>query len=366
MRTFTDIFKHRYEIESTAHGRVNLIGEHTDYNGGFVLPTSIPQFCKVHVARRNDKKVKLADNNWPEKSDLTYEYELGKEKLGKHWSDYIQGVTWLLQKEGYRIEGFECLLSSTVPIGSGLSSSAALEVSLIKGLNELFNLKIDGTTIAKLGQKVENDFVGARIGIMDQMCASLGTMGEALFIDTKDLSYKRLPLPLEEMELLVINSGVAHNHSQGSYNQRRSECEKACAQLGISQLRDLEISDLPKLNKLDDVLRRRARHVITENNRVLKAVSALEEKRFQDLGELFNESHTSMRDDYQVSVPEVDLLVDLAKSHSDVLGARLTGGGFGGSIVALCRPGTSKKIGQIVSREYEHRINRKAQVLVPP
>lgn len=365
MRTFRDIFKNSFEVQSTAHGRVNLIGEHTDYNGGFVLPTSIPQACHFFLRRRDDEHVHLADNNLETKSS-TFSFQLGNEKLSRHWSDYIQGVTWLLRKEKMPISGFEALINSNVPMGSGLSSSAALEVSLLKGLNELFDLKLDGKIIAQFGQRVENEFVGARVGIMDQMCASFGTLGEALFIDTRDLSFKRLPLPLDEMDLLVINSGVAHSNAQGSYNKRRSECEMASSQLGISQLRDFKIEDLPKLEKLNDTLKRRARHVVTENDRVLKAVEVLKQRRFEELGELFRQSHLSMRDDYEVSVSEVDLLVDLANAQKDVFGARMTGGGFGGSIVALCKPGTAKKVAEKMTPEYESRTSRKSQVLVPP
>jgi galactokinase len=367
MDTFIEVFGIPTQVKESAHGRVNLIGEHTDYNGGFVLPTCIPQASTVSLHRRPDNLVRLADNNLriPE-ADPIYIYELGEESLSRHWSDYIQGVTWLLRKEGYDIGGFDCLIDSKVPMGSGLSSSAALEVSLLKGLNKLFDLKMDGVTIAKLGQRVENDFVGARIGIMDQMVASLGRMGEALFIDTKDLTFQHLPLPLSEMELLVISSGVTHSNSQGSYNLRRSECEQACEALGVAQLRDLDVSDLPKLEVLSEVLRRRARHVITENDRVLQAVKALKEKQFKKLGDLFNSSHQSMRDDYQVSIPEIDLLVSLANDQKEVLGARLTGGGFGGSIVALCKPGTSAQVGKIISEQYDKKTGLRAYVLVPP
>lgn len=365
---FTDVFKGESEVAAFAHGRVNLIGEHTDYNGGFVLPTNIPQRTEVAVSKRNDREVHLYSANFAGKGgtdQTSTTYSLGDESLSRHWSDYIKGITFLLQKDGYKISGFNCALRSNVPIGSGLSSSAALEVAILKALNKVFALGIDPVTIAKLGQRVENEFVGARIGIMDQMVASLGTMGEALFIDTRDLSYKNLPLPTSEMELLVINSGVEHSNVHGDYNQRRSECEQACAALKVSQLRDLGVGDLDRLKPLPEVLMRRARHVITENQRVLDAVVALQAGHYGKMGELFTASHASMRDDYKVSIPEIDLLVELTASETGVLGARLTGGGFGGSIVALLKPGLGRAVGERVVARYNEKTGKQATVLVP-
>jgi galactokinase len=351
-----------------AHGRVNLIGEHTDYNGGFVLPTNIPQKTEVAISKRNDREVHLYSANFASAAspDLnSTKYTLGDEVLGRHWSDYIKGVTFVLQKDGYELSGFNCALISNVPIGSGLSSSAALEVAVLKGLSKLFNLEINPVEIAKLGQRVENDFVGARIGIMDQMVASLGTAGQALFIDTRDLSYKNLSLPTSEMELLVINSGVEHSNVHGDYNQRRSECEQACELLKVRQLRDLDIDQLDRLKPLPNVLARRARHVITENQRVLDAVKALQAGQYAKMGELFSASHASMRDDYKVSIPEIDTLVELTAAESGVLGARLTGGGFGGSIVALLKPGLGRAVGERVVTRYNEQTGKKATILVP-
>jgi galactokinase len=351
----------RKEVEAVAHGRVNLIGEHTDYNGGFVLPTCIPQSTHVRVRRRDDRVVVSTSHE----RDGMVRYHLGEELAQRQWGDYIQGVTAILASEGLAVGGFECHFSSSIPIGSGLSSSAALEVSLLKGLNELFELDLDGVRIARLGQKVENDFVGARVGIMDQMICSLGQLGEALFIDTRDLTTRRLTLPLTEMELLVISSGVFHSNSQGGYNQRRRECEDACRLLGVKELRDVTMDDMPKIEKLPKVSSRRARHVVSESDRVLKAVEALEARDFSLLGDLFLASHRSMRSDYEVSVPEIDLLVDLTMSHQAAYGARLTGGGFGGSIVGLTRPGHAGEIGEQVLREYKNRTGRTATVLIP-
>jgi galactokinase len=250
-------------------------------------------------------------------------------------------------------------------MGAGLSSSAALEVAILKGLSELSDLGLDPVRVAVLGQRVENEFVGARVGIMDQMESSLGNFGEALFIDTRHMTYKVLPLLSPKMELLVINSGIKHSHASGEYNQRRKECEKACELLGVRELRDLTMSDLPRLNELPTILRRRARHVITENTRVLEAVRALERHEFRALGELFNLSHLSMRDDFEVSIPQIDALVEICQAQSKVFGARMTGGGFGGSIVALVHGGASMDIGEKVVAEYRRRTGFSASILVP-
>ncbi len=305
--------------------------------------------------------MRAASNN----QDGLATFDLGTETAAFDWSDFVRGVTWVLAQEGFPISGFDVLISSDVPIGAGLSSSAALEVSLLKALKQAFSLNLDEVRIARLGQRVENDFVGARVGIMDQMISSLGHFGEAVFIDTKKMTHRRIELPVQEMDLLVIDSGVKHNNSGGDYNQRRSECEQACAALGIQELREMTSADLPKINQLPDTLARRARHVVTENERVLKAVEALEKRDFVGLGRLFNESHVSMRDDYQVSVPEIDQLVELALSSKDVFGARLTGGGFGGSIVALTRKGCAQAVGTKIIEAYREITGKTARLLVP-
>ncbi len=349
-------------VTAVSHGRVNLIGEHTDYNGGFVFPTCIPQSTRVELKRRDDLEVKGVSANF---GSEPLGYRLGEEARQGKWIDYLQGVTFVLARQGAKLGGFEARVESTVPWGSGLSSSAALEVALLKGLNSLFDLGLTPIQIARLGQQVENDFVGARVGIMDQMVTSLGTMGNALFIDTRDLSYESVPLPLDEIELLVIDSGIRHSNAGGDYNQRRSECETACERLGIAQLRELGVQDLDRVEALPDPYRRRARHVITENARVLDAVAALKARDFEKLGRLFAESHASMRDDYAVSIPEIDLLVELSSALEPVYGARLTGGGFGGSIVALVRRGFAKEAGSHVIAEYSRRTSRQGTVLVP-
>lgn len=341
-----------------AYGRVNLIGEHTDYNGGWVLPTSIPQYTEVTLTRREDKKVIIRSSK-----DREFSYQLGAEAHTGEWVDYLQGATKLLREAGLEFSGFEATINSTMPEGSGLSSSAALEISFMKAVRSAFDLKITPVEIARLGQRIENEFVGARVGIMDQMACSLATIGEALFLDTYQLTYENVKLPLEKMDLLIINSGISHRLSAGGgYNERRAQCEEACKILGIKHLRDISPEELQKKD-LPELLMKRARHVVTENARVHEAVKAIKEGNLTRLGELFYASHKSMSRDYEVSIPEIDLLVELCAQDKKTLGARLTGGGFGGSIVAITQKGEAKRIGPLVVAEYEKRTGEKGTIL---
>jgi len=360
---FRSLFGRSPVVTVDAPGRVNLIGEHTDYNGGFVLPTAIPQLTQVELAPRPDDLVRVSSSQVPGQKGPV-EYTLGTEVPGREWLDYVQGITLLLRKGGHRISGFEARISSTVPIGSGLSSSAALEVSLLRALRLTFQLPLDDIELARLGQRAENEFVGAQCGIMDQMAAQFADDRHALFLDARTLQFQRVPLP-PDADLVVINSGVVHDLTLGDYNTRRAECEQACRILGVSQLRDLQGSGLDCLDPLPEPLKRRARHVLTENERVLHAVEAMRQGDLPRLGQLFFASHRSMRDDYQVSVPEIDLLVELAHNQAEVYGARLTGGGFGGSVVLLARAGTGPAVARRLARSYADRSGRRPTVLVP-
>jgi galactokinase len=362
MDSFEALFGRRVEVRAQAPGRVNLIGEHTDYNGGFVLPTAIPQQTQVELAVRADARVRVWSSAQP--ASGIAEYALGTESPRHDWLDYVQGVTALLPGAGGKLAGVDGRIDSTVPLGSGLSSSASLTVSLMRAFRQAFRLPIDDVAIARLGQRVENEFVGARVGIMDPMAASLADQGTALFLDARSLAFERIPLPAGA-DLVVIHSGVSHRLVGGDYNTRRAECERACALLGVDLLRDLTLADLPRINALPEPLNRRARHVVTEDDRVLAAVAALREGDLPRLGELFYASHASMRDDYQVSVPEIDLLVELAHADAAVIGARLTGGGFGGSVVLLARQGQGPAAAQRLAQAYAARSTCVPRVLVP-
>ncbi|HEX2863704.1 MAG TPA: galactokinase [Deinococcales bacterium] len=360
MQSFESLFGTPPEVTASAPGRVNLIGEHTDYNGGFVLPTAIPQRTTVRVSRRPDRKVSA----YAAELDERREYELGAEARASSWVDYVAGVTQELARDGVHLGGFNLTVESNVPFGSGLSSSAALLVATIRALRELFAFTLDDVKVATLAQRAENGLVGAHVGIMDQMACSLADQGTALFLDTRSLEYERVPLP-SGADLVVLNSGVEHNHAAGDYNTRRAECERAAEQLGVALLRDVPLSDLPRVNALPEPLNRRARHVVTEDERVLEAVQAMRTGDLKRLGELFYASHESMRDDYQISIPEIDLIVDLARARDDIYGARLTGGGFGGSVVMLAHAGRGRQAGQEIADEYARRTGRQPRLLTP-
>jgi galactokinase len=361
--SFQDLFGHTPELVVQAPGRVNLIGEHTDYNGGFVLPMAIPQQTHVELRRRADRLVRAFSVNKSRQGEVR-EFTLGQEAQDKSWLDYVKGVAHVLRNEGHALSGFELRIFSEVPLGSGLSSSASLDVAILRALRQAFSLPLDDVRLAVLGQKVETDFVGAPVGVMDPMAASIAGQGTALFLDTRDLRFERVPLPAG-MDPIVINSGVAHNHAAGDYRVRRAECERAAELLGVQQLRDLSEADLPRAMQLPEPLGRRVRHVVTENARVLAAVNALRSGDARQLGTLFYASHDSQRLDYEVSVPEIDLLVDLARADADVYGARLTGGGFGGSVVMMARAGTGAAVAARIAESYAPRSGKRPTVLVP-
>ena len=367
-RDFAARFGRPPTVSAAAFGRVNLIGEHTEYNGGFVLPTLIPQQVRVMLAPRSDgvARVFSAANHGAGEEQR---YLLGEERPGRDWLDYVQGVTWVMRQHGCRLGGFDALIASSLPLGVGLSSSAALAVGLTRALRLAFDAPLDDLQIARLEQELENDFVGARVGIMDPLVISLADQGEALFLDCRSLQYERVPMPANA-DLVVLDSGVSHrivaDSGDGrSYNARRAECERACALLGIAELRDLDVMDLPRLSALPQIEQRRARHVVTENARVVEAVAALRQGDLERLGTLFAQSHDSMRDDYDVSTPEIDLIVELARAEPDIYGARLTGGGFGGSVVMLARKDQGHAAGERIAAEYARRSGRTPTLLVP-
>ena len=274
-------------------------------------------------------------------------------------------MTATLARHGVSVPGLDVRIDSSIPLGAGVSSSAALDVSLLRALRLLLDLELDDVTLARMAQSVETDFVGAPVGIMDPMASSLGRDGEALFLDTRSLAVERVPLPAS-IEMVVIHSGIAHAHAGGEYVTRRRESFEAAQQLGVSRLRDVDTTMLPRIDALPGVLARRARHIVTENARVLAATDALRTGDAKRLGSLLNESHVSMRDDYETSTADIDVLVDIAQRNPAVHGARLTGGGFGGSIVAIVRATLGQRAAAEVSAEYRRRTSRPAVVLVPP
>ena len=324
----------------SAPGRVNLIGEHTDYNEGFVLPFAIDRRTVVALGVRDDRRVRVASTFADELAEIDLD-ALTPQALGG-WSAYPLGVAWAFSEFGAdlaAVPGVDLFIDSDVPVGAGLSSSAAIESAVALALNDVWQLGLDRRTLARVGQRAENVAVGAPTGIMDQSASLLGQVDHAVFLDCRSLESELVPLGLAEagLAILVIDTGVKHSHATGGYGERRAACERGAAAMGASSLRDLTVDDLPRAQQLlDDETFRRIRHVITENQRVLDTVAVLRADGAQAIGELLDASHRSMRDDFEISVPELDLAVETAVG-AGAIGARMTGGGFGGAAIALVK-----------------------------
>jgi galactokinase len=360
---FLRTFGRPAEVSAQAPGRVNLIGEHTDYNGGDVLPMALPLLTRVQFARRQDRTVHGVTTTPPYESQPAT-YVLGTESRRGGWIDYVQAVTQVLAQDGTLLPGFDLRIDSDIPAGSGLSSSAALMVAVLRVLRAAEGLPLDDLEIARLAHRGETGLVGSPVGVMDPVACSVGEVGSALHLDTRSLNYARVPLP-GGLELALIDSGISHHHASGGYRVRREECNEAARLLSVSLLCDLTESDLPRAERLPEPLDRRVRHVITEHARVARAVAAMRGGDLVELGRLIAASHASLRDDFQVSLPEIDLLVDLASAEADVYGARLTGGGFGGVVLLLCRAGSAQAVATRVSAAYRDQSSRESRVLLP-
>jgi galactokinase len=317
---------------------VNLIGEHTDYNLGFVLPFAINRRTIAAVGARQDRVIRVGSTFADELVEVPLD-ELAPGVLSG-WSAYPLGVAWALGEFGAdlaAVPGVDILIDSNVPVGAGLSSSAAIESAVAVALNDLWRLGLDRRTLARVGQRAENVAVGAPTGIMDQSASLLGERDAAVFLDCRSLDSEVVPLGLEDagLEILIIDTGVTHAHATGGYAERRKSCEEGARILGVESLRDVSVDDLDRARRLlDDVTFRRVRHVVTEDQRVLDTVRTLREQGPAAIGELLDASHVSMRDDFEISVPELDLAVETAQANG-AIGARMTGGGFGGSALAL-------------------------------
>ncbi|MFI1397413.1 galactokinase [Streptomyces sp. NPDC020681] len=321
-----------------APGRVNLIGEHTDYNDGFVMPFALPHTTVATAARRDDGLLRLHSASVGGGAVELRVADLTPGHGTRSWTDYPAGVVWALRDAGHEVGGADFHFESTVPTGAGLSSSAALEVVTALALNDLYELGLERWRMARLCQRAENVYVGAPTGIMDQTASACCTAGHALHLDTRDLSQRQIPFDLAALglELLVVDTRVKHAHSDGEYGKRRAGCEAAAAQLGVAALRDISYEALPQaLGRLTDPeIRALAKHIVTENHRVERVVSHLESGEVHAIGPILNEGHASLRDDFRISCPELDLVVDSSLA-AGALGARMTGGGFGGSAIVL-------------------------------
>jgi len=319
----------------SAPGRVNLIGEHTDYNEGFVLPFAIDRRTYAAVSSRSDGIARVASSFSDEVVEIAVA-EISKSTVSG-WSAYPLGVTWALIEAGAKPSGFDLYVDSDVPVGAGLSSSAAIECSVSMALNELWGANLDRSALAKIGQKAENEIVGAPTGIMDQTASLFGVLDQVVFLDCRTLVAENIPLGLKQnsLEIVVMDTKVSHRLVDGGYAARRAACDQGASQMGVSSLRDLGISDLDKAKKiLDPLVYKRVRHVVTENARVLETVEHLKSSGPKSIGHLLYASHESMRDDFEISIDELDLAVETAMGIG-AIGARMTGGGFGGAAIAL-------------------------------
>jgi len=326
-------------------GRVNLIGEHTDYNDGFVFPFAIEYRTSVALAVRDDGRIRVSSSFDPEPvevalADLAGLFPDRRDEVIE-WARYPLGVAWaLLEATGAdvaSVTGVDLTFTSDVPVGAGLSSSAAIESATAAALNDVWGLGLDRVALARAGRRAENEAVGAPTGIMDQMASLLGRADAGTFLDCRSLEAEVVDLGFAPagLELLVIDTKVTHAHSTGGYGERRAACERGAAIMGVAALRDLSVDDLPRAQELmDDVTFRRVRHVVTEDQRVLDAVATLRSDGPRAIGPLLDASHVSMRDDFEISVPELDLAVETARA-AGAIGARMTGGGFGGAAIAL-------------------------------
>ncbi|MER6289354.1 galactokinase [Streptomyces sviceus] len=335
---FVELYGTEPEGVWSAPGRVNLIGEHTDYNDGFVMPFALPHTAVAAVSRRTDGVLRLHSSD-VEGGVVELRLDDLAPESDRNWTAYPAGVVWALREAGHPVTGADVHLASTVPAGAGLSSSAALEVVIALALNDLFGLGLQRWQLARLCQRAENVYVGAPTGIMDQTASACCETGHALFLDTRDLAQKQIPFDLaaEGMVLLVVDTRVKHAHNEGEYGKRRAGCERGAALLGVDALRDIPYGELDAaLKRLgdDEEAVRLVRHVVTEDERVEKVVALLESGETRAIGPVLVAGHTSLRDDFRISCPELDLVVDTALA-SGALGARMTGGGFGGSAIVL-------------------------------
>jgi galactokinase len=355
-----DSFRRLYGRDArlyAAPGRVNLIGEHTDYNDGFVFPMAIDRETVVAGRERDDRRVRVHSLNFNESAEVDLDIE-GEAQRGL-WLDYVEGVARELEKRGARLHGADLVIASNVPVGAGLSSSAALEVSTGYALLSLSEVTIEGKELALAAQAAEHNYVGAKVGIMDQFIAVMGRQGHALLIDCRSLETKQIPLDTSEVVIAICDTRVKHELASSEYNKRRAECERGVEILkewlpGLRALRDVSVEDFEKYEEhLPDPVRSRCRHVVTENARTLRAAESLREGNMEEMGKLMYLSHESLRDDYEVSCKELDLMVEIASRVEGVKGARMTGGGFGGCTVNLVARASLDEFQEKVASEYK-------------
>ena len=369
--TLSTRFQEVYGVQPSifrAPGRVNLIGEHTDYNDGFVMPAAIGFYTWVGTSPRSDRVIHVRSEEFNEASELSLQELSGPPR--HHWSDFIRGVAAILQSQGYEPAGANLIIEGQVPMGAGLSSSASLEVATALALLSEARSEVSQLELVKMCQRAEHEYVGTRCGIMDQFIAVFGQEGHALMLDCRTLESESLEIP-EDVRLVICNSMVKHNlAAAGEYNRRRADCETGVSILRkslpqVRALRDVTLKDLEAhRDELPEVVYRRCRHVISENQRVVDAAGALRSGDLDDFGRLMRESHQSMRDDYEISVSELDLLVDIASECAGVYGSRMTGGGFGGCTISLVQSQSVEEFQRTIAHKYKDATGISAPIYV--
>jgi galactokinase len=358
-QSFSTYFNAKPEIIVRAPGRVNLIGEHTDYNDGFVLPMAIDHAVWIALSPRADSEVRIRSLDL----EVDSAFDLNSLAKGEGWLEYIKGVAFELQKAGYELKGFDAVMTGDVPRGAGLSSSAAVELATARAFAAVSGFAWDAAQMAIISQKAENEWVGVNCGIMDQMASAASKEGYALFLDCRTLEIQHAPLP-ENISVVILDTSTRRGLVDSAYNERRSQCEEAARWFGVKALRDVSVDELEKENGLSEVVMKRARHIVTENARVLEAVQVMKAGNVKRLGELFNASHASLRDDFEVTNEALNQIVECAQEQSSCFGARMTGAGFGGCAVALVQEEDAQEFANAVSAAYKQRSGLDASVYV--
>ncbi|CAG1016946.1 galactokinase [Anaerolineales bacterium] len=358
-QSYATYFNAKPEFVVRAPGRVNLIGEHTDYNDGFVLPMAIDRAVWIALTPRTDSTVRIRS------LDLGVDsvFDLRSLTQGEGWIEYIKGVAYELQRDGYQLRGFDAVMTGDVPRGAGLSSSAAVELATARAFASVSGFEWNAARMARISQKAENEWVGVNCGIMDQMASAASREGYALFLDCRTLEYQHAPLP-KNTAVVILDTSTRRGLVDSAYNERRSQCEEAARWFGTKALRDVSVDDLKKGDGLSEVVMKRARHIVTENARVLKAVEAMTSGNVKRLGELFNASHASLRDDFEVTNEALNQIVECAQDQSPCYGARMTGAGFGGCAVALVEGKNAHEFADVVSTAYKKKSGLDASIYV--
>lgn len=362
-QSFASYFNSESEIIVRAPGRVNLIGEHTDYNDGFVLPMAIDHAVWLALRPRDDRTVRLFSLDLEADSA----FELDSLTKGSDWIEYPKSIAYELMKAGYELRGFDAVMTGDVPRGAGLSSSAAVELAVARAFAAVSGIEWDAPKMAKLSQKAENEWVGVNCGIMDQMASAACKEGHALFLDCRSLEIQHAPLP-QGVSIVILDTSTRRGLVGSAYNERRNQCEEAARWFDVKALRDVSVEEFERKTKeekgLSEFSLKRARHIVTENTRVLEAVKVMKDGNVKRLGELFNASHDSLRDDFEVTNDALNIMVNCAREQASCYGARMTGAGFGGCAVALVKEENASEFVNAVSEAYRQRSNMEAAVYV--